>query len=107
ERWDRPGGPWVGGGDSEGSHPLLRVWTRMPDPRRCGWRLQGADESRRTPARAVGLRRRDPVRPDREEALLPRPSRCAGVQLRDARLRPPLLVLSELGDVSGAPRPAG
>ncbi len=54
-----------------------------------------------------GLRRRHPVRSDREEALLPRASRSARLQLRDARLRPPLLVLPELGDVAGAPRPAG
>ena len=39
-------------------------------------RLQGALQSRRRAARAVGLRRRRAVRSDREEALLPRASRA-------------------------------
>ena len=87
--------------------PLLCVRPRMPDSRGRRRRLQGARQSRRRAARAVGLRRRHPVRSDREEALLPRASRRARLQLRDARLRPPLLVLPELGDVAGAPRSAG
>ena len=53
------------------------------------------------------LRRRRAVRSGREEAVLPRPSRRAGVQLRHARVRSPLLLLPELGDVAGAARSAG
>ena len=90
-----------------GSHPLLRVRPRVPDSRRRGRRLQGALRPRRRAARAVGLRRRRAVRSDREEAVLPRASRRARLQLRHARLRPALLVLPELGDVAGAARSAG
>ena len=57
--------------------------------------------------RAVGLRRRRAVRPDREEAVLPRASGRAGLQLRHARLRPALRLLPELGHVAGAARSAG
>ena len=60
----------------------------------------------RRAARAVGLRRRRPVRSDREEAVLPRRTRRAGVQLRHARLRPALQLLPELGHVAGAARSA-
>ena len=49
-------------------------------------------------------------RPDREEAVLPRPPRRPGALLRDARLQLPLLVLPELVLVPGrcaTPRPSG
>ena len=57
--------------------------------------------------RAVGLRRRRAVRSDREEAVLPRLSRRARLQLRHARLRSALRLLPELGDVAGAARSGG
>ena len=79
----------------------------MPDSRRRGRRLQGPLQRRRTAARAVGLRRRRAVRSDREEAVLPRLSRRARLQLRHARLRSPLRLLPELGDVAGAARSGG
>ena len=44
--------------------------------------------------------------PDREEAVLPRPSRRARLQLRHARLRSALRLLPELGHVAGAARSA-
>ncbi len=86
---------------------LLRLRARVPDSRRRFRRLPRALQPRRHAARAVGLRRRHPVRSDREEAVLPRPARGARVQLRDARLRSALLVLPELGDLAGAARSAG
>ena len=86
---------------------MLRVRPRVPDSRRRGRRLQGALHSRRAAACAVGIRRRRAVRSDREEAVLPRASRRAGLQLRDARLRSALRLLPELGDVAGAARSPG
>jgi hypothetical protein len=72
-----------------------------------GRRLQGARQPRRGALRAVGLRGGRAVRPGREEAVLPRVARRAGLQLRHARLRPALRVLPELGDVAGAARSPG
>ena len=83
---------------------LLRLRPRVPDPRRRRGRLQGALQPRRHPDGAVGLRGRRPVRPHREEAVLPRRARVAGLQLRHAGLRPPLRVLPELGHLAGAAR---
>ena len=48
----------------------------------------------------VGLRRRAAGRPDREEAVLPRRSPARGALLRDARLRLPVPLLPELGDLA-------
>ena len=47
-----------------------------PIPEGADGRLQGALQPRRRAARAVGLRRRRAVRPDREEAVLPRAGRA-------------------------------
>ena len=86
---------------------LLRVRPPLSAARRRGRRLQGALQPGRPAARAVGLRRRRAVRSDREEAVLPRLSGRARLQLRHARLRPALRVLPELGDVAGAARSGG
>ena len=83
---------------------LLRLRPLLPAARRRDRRLQGPLQRRRTAARAVGLRRRRAVRSDREEAVLPRLSRRARLQLRHARLRSSLRLLPELGDLAGAAR---
>ena len=70
-------------------------------------RLQSALQRSRPADGAVGLRRRRAMRSDREEAVLSRASRRAGVQLRHARLRPALRLLPELGHVAGAARSGG
>ena len=77
---------------------------RCPIPEGQPGRVQGALQPRRNALRAVGLRGRSAVRPDREETLLPRLSRRAGLQLRHAGLRPALRLLPELGDLAGAAR---
>ena len=61
---------------------------------------------RRHPLCPLGIRRRRAMRPHREEAVLPRLPRSTRLQLRHARLRSPLLLLPELGDLASAPRPA-
>ena len=83
---------------------LPRVRPRVPDARRHHGHLQGPPQSRRDPDGALGLRRRRPVRSDREEAVLSRRAGIARVLLRHARLRPQVRVLSELGHVAGAAR---
>ena len=89
------------------SSALSRLRPPVPDPRRRDGRVQGAIQPRRPAVRAVGLRRRRAVRPGREEAVLPCLSGRARLQLRDARLRSALRLLSELGDVAGAARSRG
>ena len=91
----------------ETPHPLLRLRPPLPHPGGGDGRVQGALQRGGPPARALGLRRRGPVRSGREEAVLPCLSRRAGLQLRDARLRPALQLLPELGDIAGAARPRG
>ena len=83
---------------------LLRVRPLLSAARRRDRRLQGALQRTRPADGAVGLRRRRAVRSDREEAVLSRASRRAGVQLRHAGLRPALRLLPELGHVAGAAR---
>ena len=67
--------------------------------------LPGALQPRRRAARPLGLRRRPAVRPDREEALLPRAARIRCADLRHAGLRLPLRLLPELGHLAGPARP--
>ena len=86
---------------------MPRLWARLRNSARRGRRLQGPLQRGRRAARAVGIRRRHAVRSDREEAVLPRLAGRAGLQLRHARLRPALRLLSELGDVAGAARSRG
>ena len=85
---------------------LLRVRPQLQDSRRRARRVQGALQRGRAADGAVGLCGRRAVRSDREEAVLPRASRRARVQLRHARLRSALRLLPELGDVAGAARSA-
>ena len=59
------------------------------------------------PQGPLGLRRRAPVRSDREEAVLPRPARLRRALLRHARLRSALRVLPELVHLAVGPRPRG
>ncbi len=83
---------------------MRRLRARVSVARRRLWRLQGPIQPRRHAVRPVGLRRRRAVRSDREEAVLPRQSRRAGVQLWHAWLRSPLRLLSELGHLAGPAR---
>ena len=85
---------------------LLLVRPPLSDPGGARGRLPRALQ-RGGAARALGLRRRPPVRPDREEALLPRAARIRRALLRHARLRPALRLLPELVHVAVDPRPAG
>ena len=71
------------------------------------WASARCASTRRRAAGPVGLRRRRAVRSDRKKAVLSRLAGCARLQLRHARLRPALRLLSELGDLAGAARPAG
>ncbi len=83
---------------------MRRLRARVSVARRRIWRLQGPIQPRRHAVRPVGLRRRRAVRSDREEAVLPRQSRRAGLQLWHAWLRSPLRLLSELGHVASLAR---
>ena len=103
---DGPGGARTGRDHRPRPAAVPCLWSRLPDSRRGGWCVQGPLQSRRRPPRSVWLRRRRAVRSDREEAVLPRAAWRPGVQLRHARMRPPLLVLPELGDLAGAARSA-
>ena len=87
--------------------PLFCLRPRMPHSRRRLRRLQGPLQSRRHADGPLGLRGRRPVRSHREEALLPRRARFERVQLRDARLRPQVRLLPELGQLAGAARSRG
>ena len=84
--------------------PVLRVRPLLPAAQGRGRGVQGALQQERAAARPLGLRRRRAVRPDREKAVLSRPSWRAGLQLRHARMRSALRLLPELGHVAGASR---
>ncbi len=99
----RAAGPLVVAASRPGGRlrPLL---PRLRDPGRGARRVRRPREPGRPADDARPLPpRRAQSRPDREEAVLPRPPRDPGALARDRRLQLPLPLVPELGDLAVAP----
>ena len=84
---------------------LLLLRTPLSDSGRARGRVPRSIQRGRRAARSVGVRRRAPMRSDREEAVLPRAAGLGRAVLRHARLRPALRLLPELVHLAVDPRP--
>ena len=84
---------------------MLCLRASVSHPARPARDLQSPVQRWRRPPGSLGVRRRSAMRPDREEALLPRLAGVRRADLRHARLRFPLSLLPELGHVAGLARP--